>query len=94
MKTRHCHLQRQTNGEREIVVDVLCLGVACYGLIFSVEQHVGPDEKVRASELTSCGGGLAANAAITIARLGYSVAFAGYLGQDLYGDRPSGKPTK
>lgn len=86
MKTRHCRLQRQTNGERKIVVDVLCLGVACYDLIFSVEQHVGPDEKVRASELTSCGGGLAANAAITIARLGYSVAFAGYLGQDLYGD--------
>ncbi len=70
-----------------IVVDVLCLGIACYDLIFSVDRHVGPDEKVRASELTACGGGLAANAAMTVAHLGYSVAFAGYLGQDIYGDK-------
>lgn len=67
-------------------MDVLCLGIACYDLIFSVDRHVGPDEKARASALTSCGGGLAANAAMTVARLGHSVAFAGYLGQDLYGD--------
>ena len=67
-------------------VDVLCLGIACYDLIFSVDRHVGADEKIRASELTACGGGLAANAAITVARLGYAVAFAGYLGQDMYGD--------
>ena len=68
-------------------VDVLCLGIACYDLIFSVERHVGADEKIRASELTACGGGLAANAAMTVARLGYSVAFAGYLGRDMYGDK-------
>ena len=67
-------------------VDVLCLGIACYDLIFSVDRHVGADEKIRASELTACGGGLAANAAMTVARLGYAVAFAGYLGQDMYGD--------
>ena len=69
------------------VVDVLCLGIACYDLIFSVDRHVGADEKIKASELTACGGGLAANAAMTVARLGYSVAFAGYLGRDMYGDR-------
>ena len=68
-------------------VDVLCLGIACYDLIFSVDRHVGADEKIRATELTACGGGLAANAAMTVARLGYSVAFAGYLGQDMYGDK-------
>ncbi|MCY3901576.1 MAG: PfkB family carbohydrate kinase [Caldilineaceae bacterium] len=67
-------------------VDVLCLGIACYDLIFSVDRHLGPDEKIRASELTACGGGIASNAAMTVARLGSSVAFAGYLGQDMYGD--------
>ena len=68
-------------------VDLLCLGIACYDLIFSVDRHIGPDEKMKASDLTACGGGIAANAAMTGARLGYSVAFAGYLGRDMYGDR-------
>ena len=63
--------------EFPISVDVLCLGIACYDLIFTVDRHVGADEKIRASDLTACGGGLAANAAMTVARLGYSVAFAG-----------------
>ena len=65
--------------------DVLCVGFACYDLTFSIDRHLGPDEKARATALTSCGGGLAANAAVTAARLGYRVAFAGYLGDDLYG---------
>ncbi len=68
-------------------VDVLCLGIACYDLIFSVDRHIGADEKMKASDLTACGGGIAANASMTVARLGYSVAFAGYLGQDMYGDK-------
>ncbi len=72
--------------ESPFSVDVLCLGIACYDLIFSVDRHFGPDEKIRASELTACGGGIASNAAMTVARLGSSVAFAGYLGQDMYGD--------
>ncbi len=68
-------------------VDVLCLGIACYDLIFSVDRHIDADEKMKASDLTACGGGIAANASMTVARLGYSVAFAGYLGQDMYGDK-------
>ena len=72
--------------ESPFSVDVLCLGIACYDLIFTVDRHFGPDEKIRASELTACGGGIASNAAMTAARLGCSVAFAGYLGQDMYGD--------
>ena len=61
----------------DLQVDLLCLGIACYDLIFSVDRHIGPDEKMKASDLTACGGGIAANAAMTGARLGYSVAFAG-----------------
>ena len=76
-----------SSNSAELTVDVLCLGIACYDLIFSVDRHIGPDEKMKASELTACGGGLAANAAMTVARLGSSVAFAGYLGPDMYGDQ-------
>ena len=52
--------------------DVLCVGFACYDLTFSIDHHLGPDEKGRATELIGCGGGLAANAAVTAARLGLS----------------------
>jgi sulfofructose kinase len=68
-----------------VKVDVLCVGHACYDLLFSVDEHPKSDEKVFAHDLTSSGGGPAANAAIAVSRLGFSAAFAGYLGQDIYG---------
>lgn len=68
-------------------VDVLCVGHACYDLIFSVAAHPAADEKVFANDFTSCGGGPAANAAVVISRLGFKAAFSGYLGKDLYGDK-------
>lgn len=69
------------------IIDVLCIGHAAYDLIFSVAQHPASDEKVIADEFMACGGGPAANAAVQVARLGLNSAFAGYLGQDLYGDK-------
>ena len=69
-----------------IETDVLCVGHACYDLVFSVEKHPESDEKIFANNLVGCGGGPAANAAIAVSRLGLTAAFAGYLGQDLYGD--------
>lgn len=68
-------------------VDVLCIGHACYDLFFSVDKHPKSDEKIFAEDLLECGGGPAANAAIAISRLGYKSAFAGYLGNDLYGQK-------
>lgn len=68
-------------------VDVLCVGHAAYDLVFQVGHHPAEDEKIVADNLLACGGGPAANAAVTVARLGYSSAFAGFLGQDLYGDK-------
>ncbi len=68
-------------------IDVLCAGHASYDLIFNVDSHPGADQKVFANNLISCGGGPAANAAVTVSRLGYSAAFCGYLGNDLYGDK-------
>lgn len=68
-------------------VDVLCVGHAAYDLVFQVGHHPAEDEKIVADNLLACGGGPAANAAVTVARLGYTSAFAGFLGQDLYGDK-------
>ncbi len=67
--------------------DVLCVGFACYDLIFTVDHHPGPNEKARASAFLGCGGGTAANAAVAAAQLGASTAFTGYLGNDIYGDQ-------
>lgn len=68
-------------------VDVLCVGHASYDLIFSISHHPSEDEKIFADSFTGCGGGPAANAAVMVSRLGLKSAFAGYLGQDLYGDK-------
>jgi sulfofructose kinase len=68
-------------------VDVLCVGYACYDLVFSVSEHPAADEKIFADNFISCGGGPATNAAVTISQLGFKAAFAGYLGDDLYGEK-------
>lgn len=67
-------------------IDVLCVGTAAYDLTFTVAAHPQPDDKIFASSLVSCGGGPAANAAVTVARMGGTAVFAGYLGNDLFGD--------
>lgn len=66
--------------------DVLCVGYACVDINFSARHHPGPDEKIRAADMHTCGGGPAANAAVAIARLGGKAGFAGYLGHDAFGD--------
>ncbi|MEZ4638664.1 MAG: PfkB family carbohydrate kinase [Caldilineaceae bacterium] len=68
-------------------VDLICVGIACYDLVFEIPHHPHADEKITAETFIQCGGGTAANAAVAAARLGHSVAYAGYLGNDLYGDR-------
>ncbi len=66
-------------------LDVLCIGHAAYDLVFPVDHHPEADEKCFSSGLATAGGGPAANAAVTVARLGGKAAFAGYLGNDLFG---------
>lgn len=68
-------------------IDVLCVGHASYDLIFTVDYHPAADEKVFANDFLACGGGPAANAAVQISKLGGRSAFAGYLGNDLYGEK-------
>lgn len=67
-------------------VDVLCVGYACVDINFNASHHPTADEKLRATNMHTCGGGPAANAAVTIARLGGSARFSGYLGNDAFGD--------
>ncbi|MEI6147312.1 MAG: PfkB family carbohydrate kinase [Methylococcales bacterium] len=68
-------------------VDVLCVGHASYDLIFSIDHHPLADEKISATGFVGMGGGPAANAAVTVAKLGFKTAYAGYLGLDIYGER-------
>jgi len=70
-----------------IDIDVLCVGHACYDLIFQVDHHPAADEKIFAEQHQACGGGPTANGAVAVSRLGFKAAFAGFLGTDLYGDR-------
>ncbi len=68
------------------LMDILCVGHACYDLTFAVDHPIGPDEKATASDLISCGGGPAANAAVTASMLGSKTALAAYLGNDIFGE--------
>ena len=68
-------------------IDVLCVGHASYDLVFSVDHHPMADEKISASGFFGMGGGPAANAAVTVAKLGFKAAYAGYLGLDIYGEQ-------
>lgn len=69
----------------KLAIDVVCVGHAAFDLTMEVDHHPGPDEKCSASSIITSGGGPAANAAVTVSRLGGRSAFAGYLGNDLYG---------
>lgn len=64
---------------------LLCIGHACYDLIFLVDEHPAPDQKIVAGSFSDCGGGTAANGAVAAARLGHRVLLAAYLGNDAFG---------
>ena len=61
---------------------VVCIGAATQDTIFRVPRHPAPDDRVVASELVVAGGGPAATAAVTLARLGVETYFAGAIGDD------------
>jgi sulfofructose kinase len=68
-------------------IDVLCVGNASYDIVFSVNKHPSSDEKCFANSYFSCGGGPAANAAVTVSKLGLKSAFIGYLSADNFGEQ-------
>jgi sugar/nucleoside kinase (ribokinase family) len=66
---------------------ILCAGIVVLDELFRVKDFPPPDGKVEASAYITIGGGNAANAAITIARLGGTASYAGPIGDDAASDR-------
>ena len=61
---------------------VVCAGLATRDTIWRVPEHPAPDGRVVATDRVVAGGGPAATAAVTLARLGVAVSFAGAVGDD------------
>jgi sulfofructose kinase len=76
---------------RAAAPQVLCAGIAVLDAVFGVAQFPVPEAKTDASAFMIISGGCAANAAVTIARLGGRARFAGPLGgpagEEAIGDR-------
>jgi sulfofructose kinase len=68
------------------MASVLCIGIAVLDFVFAVDAMPVRAEKYRAKDLAVVGGGIAANAAVTVARLGGEAALATRLGRDATGD--------
>jgi sulfofructose kinase len=64
---------------------VVCVGLATRDTILAVPRHPGPDDRVVATDRVVAGGGPAATAAFTIARLGVEARFVGVIDGDLEG---------
>jgi sulfofructose kinase len=64
---------------------IVCVGLATRDTIYALPHHPGPDARVVATERVVAGGGPAATAAVTIARLGVPVRFVGVLDGELDG---------
>jgi sulfofructose kinase len=63
-------------------MQVVCVGLATRDTIFAVPELPEPDGRVVAHDVVVAGGGPAATAAVTIARLGLEAAFVGAVGDD------------
>jgi sulfofructose kinase len=61
---------------------VVCVGLATLDAIVSVERLPHSDQRLPALDGAMAGGGVAATAAVALARLGVPVAFAGRVGDD------------
>ena len=66
---------------------VLCLGHAAHDLIYRVTTIPARPVKVVAKSMTESGGGMAANAAVAISRLGGEATYWGRVADDLLGHR-------
>jgi len=64
---------------------LLCLGVAVEDYVFALPQMPAKPHKYRATDFTTIGGGIAANAAVAISRLGGEAFLATRLGADALG---------
>lgn len=65
-----------------MTLDVVCVGAVTLDRIAVVDRTPGEDERVVAEPFVVAGGGPAATAAVSLARLGASVGFCGVVGND------------
>src|SRR5262245_60728415 len=75
-------LDPPSSSERRRPAVVLCAGIAVEDFLFKVDRFPEPGSKVYAGELVATIGGCAANAAVTVARLGAGARFVGPVGSD------------
>ncbi|HWH05834.1 MAG TPA: PfkB family carbohydrate kinase [Gaiellaceae bacterium] len=61
---------------------IVCVGLATQDTVFHVPHPPGSGGRVVATDLVTAGGGPAATAAVTVARLGVEAAFVGAVGDD------------
>ena len=61
---------------------IICIGHTAWDRIYSVDAVATPPAKIRAASFLEIGGGMAANAAVAIARLGGTAQFWGPAGDD------------
>jgi len=69
------------------VPKTLCVGHACYDLVLPFEGFPRENMKYVVTESRESSGGPACNAASLLGMYGVSAAFAGLVGEDLYGER-------
>ena len=66
---------------------IICVGHAAYDITIPLDKFVLENTKNRVDELCQNGGGPAATAAYLLGKWGMDVAFAGVVGNDLYGKK-------
>lgn len=66
---------------------VVCVGLATLDTIVALPRHPEADDRVIATDIVVAGGGPAATAAVTLARLGVPTYFVGAVGDDERGKR-------
>ena len=66
---------------------ILCLGMSALDAIYQVPAIPPTPTKVLATGFTECGGGMAANASVAVARLGGEACYWGRVGDDTLGTR-------
>jgi len=74
-------------GGEVIEFDVVCVGEVTDDSIAAVDHVPADDERVESQPFVDSGGGPAATAAVTLARLGHRVAFCGVTGPGTAGTR-------
>jgi len=69
------------------MTQILCVGMSALDAIYAVPAIPATPTKVLATAFTECGGGMAANASVAVARLGGRPSYWGRVGDDELGTR-------